>query len=70
MTQNLSEEQLKKKRRENLLDDATKELNEWTGMIMRLRSIYSGCFRKSLNVMIKIKRMRYLLLALKRRRQV
>lgn len=31
MTQNLSEEQLKKKRRENLLDDATKELNEWTG---------------------------------------
>lgn len=31
MTQNLSEEQLKKKRRESLLDDATKELNEWTG---------------------------------------
>ncbi|MCH5462330.1 PrsW family intramembrane metalloprotease [Lactobacillus sp. LC28-10] len=31
MTQNLSEEQLKKKHRENLLDDATKELNEWTG---------------------------------------
>ncbi|MTV82081.1 PrsW family intramembrane metalloprotease [Secundilactobacillus folii] len=31
MTENLSEKEKQKRRRENLLDDATKELNEWTG---------------------------------------
>lgn len=50
MTQNLTEEQIKKKRKENLLDDATKELNEWTGddtaVEIHLFQMFSEVFKR------------------------